>query len=104
MAATPKQAELPLDAATSWPLADGQATTQLLTVVAAVLGLDRGRVRPHDSFRELGGDEESAAQVREACMRVGMDVKEDDILRCATLAELQQRVTPCARQSRPIDT
>jgi len=104
MAAAPTPAGIPLGAAKSWPLKSDSAETQLLTAIAAVLGLDNRRVRPHDSFRELGGDEESAAKVRETCLDRGLDVKIDDILRCATLSELPQRATPCARQSRPIDT
>ncbi|KAK3348711.1 non-ribosomal peptide synthetase [Lasiosphaeria hispida] len=105
MRPTPKPAFPRIDASTSWLLLEDEAIeARLLAVIAQVLGIGEGQVQVHNSFRELGGDEEKAAVLRKVCMHAGLDVKVKDILRCPTLAELQSRATPCARQSRPADS
>ena len=104
MAPPPKLGAPAIDASTSWlSLENETMEDKLLAIVAGVLKMDKGRVRAQDSFRELGGDEESAAAVRRACLDAGMDIRADEILRCATLAELQTCIVPCARRSRPIE-
>jgi non-ribosomal peptide synthase protein (TIGR01720 family) len=89
------------DASTSWLLLEDETTdARLLVLVSQVLGIPTNRIQVNQSFKDLGGDEQTAVALRKACMDAGMDVKVKDILRCATLAELQTCVTPCAPQSR----
>ncbi|KAK4249149.1 non-ribosomal peptide synthetase [Corynascus novoguineensis] len=90
-----------VDASTSWLLLEEETTeARLLVLVSQVLGISTDKVRPHESFRDLGGNEQRAVALRKACMAAGMDVKVKDILRCSTLAELQTCITPCAPQNR----
>ncbi|KAK4237065.1 hypothetical protein C8A03DRAFT_34994 [Achaetomium macrosporum] len=90
-----------IDASTSWLLLEDESIeARLLVLVSQVLGISTDRIQVHQSFRDLGGNEHTAVALRKACMDAGMDVKVKDILRCATLAELQTCVTPCAPQSR----
>lgn len=102
MAAAPRPAAPRIDASTSWLLLeDDTAEARLLAVVAQVLDIGTDEVQIHQSFRDMGGDEQRAVALRKACMDVGMDVKVKDILRCSTLAELQSCITPCAPQNHP---
>ncbi|KAM7214269.1 non-ribosomal peptide synthetase, partial [Rhypophila decipiens] len=88
-----------LDMSTSWLLLEDEPVeNRLLAVVAQVLDMDKEDVQVHESFLDLGGDDQTASALRKSCMHAGMDVKVKDILRCATLAELQTCVVPCARQ------
>ncbi|AEO58494.1 non-ribosomal peptide synthetase [Thermothelomyces thermophilus ATCC 42464] len=104
MAAGPRPAP-PIDASTSWLLLEEETTeARLLVLVSKVLGISTDKVLPHESFRDLGGNEQLAVALRKACMAAGMDVKVKDILRCSTLAELQTCITPCAPQNRPSAT
>ncbi|KAK5661597.1 hypothetical protein OQA88_9697 [Cercophora sp. LCS_1] len=104
MGSAPKSAGPPIDATTSWLRLENESTeTKLLALITQVLKLEQGRVRFQDSFRELGGDEHDAAELRKACRDVGLDLEVDDILRCATIAELRACVRSCARQSRLIE-
>ena len=99
--ATSRPAVPPIDASTSWLLLeDDTIESRLLVLVSQVLGTNANAIQVHESFRDLGGSEQSAAALRKACMDAGMDVKVKDILRCSTLAELQTCVTPCAPQHR----
>ena len=101
---TPTPSARPIDASTSWlMLEDEPVEKRLSAVIAMVLGMDRECVQPQGSLKELGGSEQIAMALSRACLDAGMDVKADDILRCETIAELQTFVTPCARQSRPIE-
>ncbi|KAK4675126.1 NRPS protein [Podospora pseudoanserina] len=93
-----------IDASTSWlMLEDEPLEARLLSVVAQVLGIGAATLRIQASFRELGGDEQSASALRQACLDAGMDIAVDDILRCSTLAELQTCITPCTTPARNID-
>ncbi|AEO68475.1 non-ribosomal peptide synthetase [Thermothielavioides terrestris NRRL 8126] len=101
MAAAPRPAGPQIDASTSWLLLEDETTeARLLGVVSQVLGISAEAVQLHQSFKDLGGDEQSAAALWRACMDAGMDVKVKDILRCSTLAELQSCITTCAPQNR----
>lgn len=72
-----------VDASTSWLLLEEETTeARLLVLVSQVLGISTDKVRPHESFRGLGGNEQRAVALRKACMAAGMDVKVKDILRC----------------------
>ncbi|KAK1753338.1 hypothetical protein QBC47DRAFT_416024 [Echria macrotheca] len=104
--APPRPGAPPIAGSTSWLSVENDNTLEgkLLGIVAQALQLDRRRVRVEDSFRELGGDEDSAEAVRRACVNAGMDVTAAEILRCATLAELRAYIVSRARQSRPIET
>jgi hypothetical protein len=91
----------PIDASTSWLLLEDETTeARLLVLVSQALGIPANKIQVHESFKDLGGNEQSAVALRKACMAAGMDVKVKDILRCSTLAELQTCITPCAPQSR----
>lgn len=99
-AAVPRPVVPHIDASTSWLLLEDEtAEARLLVLVAQVLGISTDRVLVRQSFTDLGGNEQSAAALRRACMEAGMDVKVKDILRCATLAELQTCIKPCAPQN-----
>ncbi|KAL2262882.1 hypothetical protein VTK26DRAFT_9146 [Humicola hyalothermophila] len=101
MAAATRPAVPHIDASTSWLLLEDETTeARLLVLVARVLGISTEQVQVHASFKQLGGDEKSAAALRKVCMDAGMDVKVKDILRCSSLAELQTCIRSCAPQSR----
>ena len=101
MAANPRPEVPRFDASTSWLLLEDETSeARLLVLVAQVLSIGTDDVQILESFRDLGGTEQSAAALRKACMDAGMDLKVKDILRCSTLAELQTCITPCAPQSR----
>lgn len=89
----------------SWlPNKNDTTEAKFLAALAHVLGIEAAdKSRLDTSFQELGGNEQSAAALRKACLDAGLDLRVDDILRCPTLAELQTCVTRCARQSRPIE-
>jgi hypothetical protein len=70
---------------------------QLIEAIASTLSISPNDILLFDSFTELGGDEETAELVRQACQSKGVDVKRDDIMACQTLAELQTRCTPKSR-------
>jgi len=100
MAGTPKRIQLPRLDTGSWRRTEEESVeTRLTRAVSEVLGLPEAEIQLFDSFADLGGDHRSAMALRKACMTVGMAVKTKDILGCQTLAELQTRITPCARQS-----
>ncbi|KAK0712561.1 non-ribosomal peptide synthetase [Lasiosphaeria miniovina] len=105
MDAAPRFAAPRIDASTSWLLLEDESIdSRFLVAMAQVLDVDQGKIRVQESFRELGGDEKSAAVLRKACMDIGIDVKIRDILRCSTIAELQTCISPCARQSQYAET
>ncbi|KAL2131690.1 hypothetical protein VTI74DRAFT_4733 [Chaetomium olivicolor] len=105
MAAASRPAGPDHDASTSWLLLEDEtAESRLLVLVSHVLGIRTDTIQVHESFRDLGGNEQSAVALRKACMDAGMDVKVKDILRCSTLAELQTCITPCAPQNRQSQT
>ncbi|KAF5647885.1 non-ribosomal peptide synthetase [Fusarium sp. NRRL 25303] len=70
---------------------------QLIEAIASTLSISLNDILLFDSFTELGGDEEAAELVRQACQSKGFDIKSDDIMACQTLAELQTRCTPKSR-------
>ncbi|KAF5659813.1 non-ribosomal peptide synthetase [Fusarium heterosporum] len=70
---------------------------RLIQAIAETLNISASDILLFDSFRDLGGDEESAEKVRIACRSKGLNVSGQDILDCLTLAELQTRVTPQAQ-------
>ncbi|KAK3984012.1 hypothetical protein QBC44DRAFT_28740 [Cladorrhinum sp. PSN332] len=99
--ASPSKLPIPrIDASTSWLLLEDETIeARLQAVVAQVLRINPEKIHIHESsFRDLGGNEHSAAALRKACMDAGMDVKVKDILRCSTLSELQSCITPCPPQ------
>ncbi|KAK4187683.1 hypothetical protein QBC35DRAFT_452099 [Podospora australis] len=104
--ASPQRFNVPrIDASTSWlMLEDESGEARLPALVAQVLRIETEQVQLQKSFKDLGGDAQSAATLRNVCMGAGMDVKVDDILRCPTLAELQACMTPCVPQTQSIDT
>ncbi|KAK3317543.1 hypothetical protein B0T19DRAFT_293542 [Cercophora scortea] len=94
-----------IDTSTSWlSLEDEALELRLIVVVAQVLGIDKAKFEVHHSFKDLGGDEQSAVALSRACMHAGMHVEVDDILRCSTLAELQTCIGPRAGLTDPVDT
>ena len=104
MAAAPRPPVPQIDASTSWLLLEDETLeARLLVLVSRVLGIRTDAIPVHASFTDLGGNDLSAAALRRACMDAGMDVKVRDVLRCATLAELQTCITPCAPQHRHSD-
>ncbi|KAK4160274.1 hypothetical protein QBC43DRAFT_114853 [Cladorrhinum sp. PSN259] len=99
--ASPSKLPVPrIDASTSWLLLEDETIeARLQAVVAQVLRINPEKIHIHESsFKDLGGNEHSAAALRKACMDAGMDVKVKDILRCSTLSELQSCITPCPPQ------
>ncbi|KXJ86272.1 hypothetical protein Micbo1qcDRAFT_219592 [Microdochium bolleyi] len=67
---------------------------RLIAVVADVLGVETTDVDDSDSVLELGGDLQTAAELRINCLNAGLAIETSDILRCATVADLQSLVTP----------
>ena len=86
-----------IDTTKTWLLLDDETPeSRLIAAVAQVLGLEKDSVQLLDSFVALGGDQTTAAELRQTCMHLGIAVKIKDILRCPTLAELQTCITPFA--------
>lgn len=62
--------------------------------VSQTLQIPRDDIELFDSFTDLGGDQDAAEALHQACRRKGIDARIDDIMHCHTLAELQTRITP----------
>ncbi|KAF4448317.1 non-ribosomal peptide synthetase [Fusarium austroafricanum] len=75
-------------------LSDPPDHDHLIHAIASTLSISENDILLFDSFTELGGDEETAELVRQACRSKGLHVSGHDIMACPTLAELQTRVTP----------
>jgi non-ribosomal peptide synthetase component F len=67
---------------------------RLISAVADVLRIPKDDIQLYDSFTDLGGDLGTANALSRTCMSAGMALRTSDILRCATLAELQTCITP----------
>lgn len=74
---------------------------RLVTAIATVLDVDRNAICLHDSFSELGGDDDLAADLVNSCSSLGMTLASEDVLRCRTIAELQTCVRPTDHTYRP---
>ncbi|KAL9570459.1 hypothetical protein ACKAV7_005390 [Fusarium commune] len=73
---------------------DEPASERLLMAIAQTLDISRNDILLCDSFTDLGGNKEAAAELRLACKRKGIEVKAEDVMNCPTLAQLQTRITP----------
>lgn len=74
---------------------------RLVAAIAKTLELERGGIHLHDSFSELGGDDDLADELVTSCSSLGLTLTTDDILRCRTIAELQTCLRPSADAPRP---
>ncbi|KAL9564975.1 hypothetical protein ACKAV7_010889 [Fusarium commune] len=73
---------------------DEPASERLLMAIAQTLDISLDDILLCDSFTDLGGNKEAAAELRLACKRKGIRVKVEDIMNCPTLAQLQTRIIP----------
>lgn len=85
---------LRLDTTMASAPAEENLPERLVTAIAGVLAVPRGDILLHDSFRELGGDHKTAGKLVSACSAVGMMLREEDVLRCRTISELQTCLRP----------
>lgn len=73
---------------------------RLVTAIADVLSIPPREILLHDSFSELGGDDETAGELVSSCSALGMTLRGEDVLRCKTIAELQTCLRPKGNSER----